>query len=148
MFTYEIGGEKYMQKELVWGQWLQVMDEIEDVILPEELRPLELMKALKDKLPKLLAVVLVKEDEALESRHESVGIATFILTRSAKLAFMMTPQQMIDVVSDFFDANPLHLLLKNLIGKVNQVQEKIAEGISNSGMIQKEQSSTSQEETS
>lgn len=138
---YDCGGKTYVQRPLVWGQWMQLMDVLKDIQLPNVIEPAVLINVLKDRLMPLLAIVLTEEGQPVKGKDLSA--------LADELSFVLTPDQIFDVVSDFFDINPMHSLLE----KLKNASGKMGSLIGSTEALTKESSSSeplsiSQQETS
>ena len=103
---YDIGGKTYIQRPLVWGQILQILDILKRVTIPVGLNALSLVIALREHLSAALAVVLTPEGAILQAKD--------LAALAAEIEFAITPEQIFEVVEDFFVCNPLPLFLDRL----------------------------------
>jgi hypothetical protein len=117
-FKYEIGGKKYIQRALVWGQIRQLKSIFQDIAIPATFQPSMIMGLLNDdNILKSVAVVLIPDgvnpkDKDLEAL-------------ASELEFGLTPEIVMQVVEDFFDCNPIVSLSEKLGGMLKNLKEKI-----------------------
>jgi hypothetical protein len=116
---YVIGGKTYIQKALSWGQWKQLRKAIEGIVIPEDLDPLELVIVFEDKIPLLLAVVITEEGKSPKDKNleELVG----------EIEFEITAELILQVIEDFFVANPVVSILRQLTGMTARILERMRE---------------------
>lgn len=135
-FKYNIGDVIYYQKPLVIGQINQLVVIFKDVNFPENLNPISIVTALGDKIPLVIAVLLHEKEGKLKDKD--------INELAGKIAFDLSPEVTLEVVSDFFDCNPISLLLE----RATAVAEKIVGKVTGSkGSQFSSQEETSQKET-
>lgn len=108
--TYEIGGRRFIQRSLVWGQAKQILKEIEGVELPSEYSVQDILKILEGKLPSLIAIVLIPEGETARTK-DNKAITEFF-------EWEMSIDQMAAVVEDFFGCNPIPLWFEKVTSKL------------------------------
>lgn len=96
---YVIGGKRFFQKELVWGQVKQVLTEIKGVDLPSSTTTKDVLKIFEDKLPRLVAIVLEQEGVSLKEKNIDDLVYFFEWELSTKLIE--------EIVEDFFGFNPI-----------------------------------------
>ena len=132
MPEYDIGGKKYIQRPLVLGQMLQISEVLKGVkTLP--VNPAEALRALGDKMPKALAIVLTEEGQSIKDKDlEAI---------SKEISFSIDMDTMFKVIEDFFVCNPISLNLDKFTGAMQRISEKAKTGFKSS-------SSSSREETS
>lgn len=107
--TYEIGGKTYEQRELLLGQWRQISELFKDLELPAGgSRMRQLIEGLEraGKLDRALAIVLVEvggtpRDKDLDAIEREIP-------------FALTPQQIAEIIDDFFTCNPVSSILSRL----------------------------------
>jgi len=113
MFSYEIEGEKFIQKSLVWGQVKQLKELFQNVRIKSDFSEYDMIDLLGEHLPTFCAIVLRKEGQELKDKNlEELGnLFSEILdvTTSVK------------VVEDFFVCNPIDSILKSLSGMIQSV---------------------------
>ncbi|WP_321367581.1 hypothetical protein [uncultured Desulfuromusa sp.] len=132
--TYEIDGKTYVQEELSFGQWQQLNRIIDGLEIPAQLTPYALTAAFADRLDQILAVVLTEKDIKPWEKD---------LPELAKqLAFAMSPEKVAEVVTDFFDCNPIHLILDLVVGVTQKITQTVSQATGSSNA-----SSSSVEET-
>jgi len=106
--AYEIGGTIYEQRELVYGQVLQLVDVLGDVEFSAGLDYRSLMSALGDKLIPAIAVVLT--EKGTSPRDKDLEALT------KELEFSIPAGMIPDIVADFFDLTPVVKLIEALAG--------------------------------
>jgi len=116
-FEYEIGGKKYIQKPIVWGQIRQLKN-----ILPrigvQALTIEGVMFALGDQLAKAIAIVLIPEGENPKDKD--------IDALAEEIEFSLDPETILRVIEDFFDCNPIVSLSRKLNGMILNLKGNIA----------------------
>ncbi|MDA8104657.1 MAG: hypothetical protein M0Z71_04690 [Nitrospiraceae bacterium] len=116
-FKYTIGGKTYMQRPLVLGQIMQLMALLKGLVIPKGIGALGLVSLLGDRLPEAIAVVLVPEGVVLKDKD--------ISALAEDIGFEIEPDTAIEVVENFFDLNPLSLILQKLSGMAEKIAGKI-----------------------
>lgn len=147
MFSYVINGITYIQKPLVLGQIRQITSVIKKIAegggLPTGGTPFEWIEILGDKLPLALAVVLTPEGGDPRSKD--------LAALGDELEFNILPDQVIQVVTDFFDCNPIHSLLaklQGLTGSIKKVAQTMKTGLTSSSASSQEEISASEKQSS
>ena len=136
---YVIGEQPFIQKKLCWGQVLQIIKEVENVDLPSDLSPRNLVNLFADKLPLLVAIALVPEGMKIQEKNLDELIEFF--------KWNLSPDQAMEIIEDFFDFNPIPLLLEKL-GKGIEKMTQGVESFSEKAIGSNEVSPSSQAETS
>lgn len=106
---YAIGGKTYEQRELVLGQWKQLRGVLEGLEVPGGSTALGgLLAALEEsgRLEQALAVILT--EKGVSPRDKDLAAT------AAELEFAITPQQIAQVIEDFFTCNPAGSVLSQL----------------------------------
>src|SRR5574343_513048 len=129
--NYEINGKIFKQKPLVLGQVRQILPIFKGLSMPNTTDMTGFVEAIGDKMPHLLAIVLVEEGTDIRQKNLE-ELASF-------LEFNITAEQTIQSVEDFFGCNPIASLLGKLSGMMNLMTAKIGS---------KQPASTFQEATS
>ncbi len=107
--TYEIDGETYELRPLVFGQWRQLNSVIDGIPMPMEITPRSMIVAFADKLHLILAVILTEKGKSPGDKD---------LDKLAHhLEFRMSEEQVAEVILDFFTVSPIASVL-NLISRV------------------------------
>jgi hypothetical protein len=106
MYTYTINGTTYIQKPLVLGQIGQLTSLLQDISF-SAFDPISIIAALSDRLPGALVVVLRKEGELLADKDYSAALRDIAETDLL---------QAVQIITDFFDCNPIQSLLESLNG--------------------------------
>lgn len=121
MNTYEIDGKIYVQKPLVLAQIKQMTGVIAKVMqlggFDLNAGPLGLIDTLGDELPTAMAIVLTPE--GTDPRTKDIPALAEILE------LHMTLEQGVQVITDFFDCNPILLLLGKLQGMIGSIKKAI-----------------------
>lgn len=122
---YTIGNKIFVQRQLVLGQWRELSNALKNVVISGELTPSKLVRALGDNLFIVLAIVMTEEGKSLRGKDLPV--------LAEEIEYGITPETAIEVIADFFDLNPIPLILKNLAGLEKTIRNKItAIGLTNS----------------
>ncbi len=99
-YTFE--GKGYYQRKLLIGQLKQLVDAMQGVKLRFD-DPASLIFSLGDRLPLALAAVLIPE--GVEPQDKDVNAV------AKELSFLMTPEDVMAVIDDFFSLNEPYSLL-------------------------------------
>lgn len=105
---YEIGGAAYVQRPLVLGQVRQLLEVLDGVRFAPDADPFALVAALGDRLALALAVVLTPEGQSPRGKD--------LPALADELEFAIAPEQVLEVVEDFFGCNPMASLVERLTG--------------------------------
>lgn len=123
---YEIGGKKYRQEELVWGQVEQLLAVVKNIRLTTFTTP-GIVAALGERIAEAVAVVLIPEGVDIKDKTRDIP------TLADELRFGLRPEQIIQVVEDFFGCNPIPSLLERVSGAGEIIRAKFPAGaLSNS----------------
>lgn len=114
---YKIGEKTYTQKKLVMGQVNQIINLLKNVDLPADPTAINLIGALGDKLAEAIAIVLHDPEIPLKDKD--------VKKLSKDIEFEMEPEQMLEVVEDFFDLTPISSLLERVGKTVERIAEKM-----------------------
>lgn len=106
--SYVINGTTYTQSPLVIGQVARLLPALQGVVLPS-LAPIALLSALQDRIPAILACVLVPEGETPSD-------ALIDLLQEEFTSWTMPAATVLEVICDFLDCNPL-----SIFDRFNQV---------------------------
>jgi hypothetical protein len=115
--TYELGTTTYVQRPLVLGQIRQLLEQLEGLTFDAAAGPAVLVATLGDRLPLCLAVVLTPEG-ASPREKDLVALAD-------EIEFAIAPEQVLEVVEDFFDCNPLASLLERAAGMLRSLTARV-----------------------
>jgi hypothetical protein len=118
---YLIGEMKYQQRPLVYGQVRQLQDVLEGLRLSAAFDPAQLLTAIGDRLPLALAVVLIPEGGSARGKD--------LVDLADQIEFDISPEQVLEVVEDFFSCNPIASLLVRLKGAIGALRGKISTGL-------------------
>jgi len=122
---YTIGDKIFIQKKLVLGQWKELRAILDEIIIPGELTPLSVVQALGQNLFIALAIVLTEEGKSPRGKDLAV--------LADEIEYGITAETAIEVIADFFDLNPIPLILKSLTDLSGIIKTKITEiGLMNS----------------
>jgi hypothetical protein len=135
--TYQIGGKTYEQRELVFGQVMQLKTLLAGMALPEGADTRQFLEALGDNLMPALAIVLVEQGQPLGPGRDLKALA-------AELEYAITPATIAEVIRDFFTCNPIGTLIDDLTGLAQLVGAVRAGG---APTLSKRSSSSSPEAT-
>ena len=136
MKKYTLGGQEYVQKPLVLGQYKQLLGVLGGVQLGGS--AIEIIATLGDKVPLAAAIVLQPVKRwplSLLYTPQRKNIKRL----AVKLSSLLDVDTAMEVMADFFDCNPVQQSMERLAG-VMQAQQKLNGS--------KAQSSISREETS
>lgn len=110
---YEIGGTVYVQRPLVLGQIRQLSDVLSGMTISGDATPASVILAVAERLPMALAVVLTPEGVTLPDKD--------LKALAEKIEFEISAEQVVEVVEDFFDCNPVASVLQKLAGAMGTV---------------------------
>lgn len=116
---YTIGDKIYVQKKLVLGQWRELKDALKGIVIAGDLSPVNLLTALGDNLFLVLAIVLTEEGHSPRGKD--------LPALADDIEYGITPDTAIEVIADFFDLNPIPLILKNLTELGATIRSRMAE---------------------
>ncbi len=111
--VYEIGGRKFIQAALVWGQIRLLRAALEGTELPAEMTPETVFEAVDSKLPQCLAAVLVEEGKA--PGEANPGETADWFDRHVTL------DTALEVIEDFFTCNPIPSVLNRFARVIGHV---------------------------
>jgi len=137
MKKYTLGGQKYIQKPLVLGQYKQLLEVLGGVKLGGS--AVEIMATLGDKVP-LAAAIVMQPVKPWPLSLLYTPQRKNIKRLAVKLSNILDVDTALEVMADFFDCNPVQQAMERLAGVVQAQQEPEQDG-------SKPQSSTSPEET-
>lgn len=122
-YRYEIDGKSYVQRALVLGQVRQLMTEMQGLAINPAAGSAGMIAALASsgQLERVLAVALNPEGVDLRAKD--------IDALAKELEFGITPEQIVQVVEDFFDCNPTASLLEKLIGTMGKISQSLPAGM-------------------
>jgi len=113
---YEFGGKHYLQYPIVLGQLRLLIPIISNLELsPGDSAVVELVRALGDKLHRVMATLLVEPNQSVRVAMQKID------ERQADLEWSMLPESCIEVLEDFFECNRL----SSLFGKIKEAAEKV-----------------------
>ena len=112
MYEYKIAGKVYIQNPLVLGQIRQLMHLLEGLKIPREIDTLGLIAILGGKISQAIAIVITLEGTSPKEKDISVF--------ASEIEFELSPDMTMQVIEDFFDCNPIPLILERL-GKIAEV---------------------------
>ncbi|MFH0810987.1 MAG: hypothetical protein V2A77_11065 [Pseudomonadota bacterium] len=118
-FRYEIAGNIYEQRPLVFGQVRQLATVLSGIKLPNSHDAAAWFAALGSRLLEALAVVLIPDGADQRSKDNSV-----ITTR---LEWDLKPDQALQIIEDFFNCNPISSIAGQL-GWLETVGRSMARG--------------------
>jgi hypothetical protein len=110
---YVIGGKRYVQNKLSWGQVLHVVGLLRGADLRQAGGIFGVIEALGPKLPELLAVALVPEGQSPERTPEELA--------ETAAALAANPEVMFEALSDFFVCNPVVSLAEKMTGTIQTI---------------------------
>jgi len=119
-FTYQTIDKTYIQRPLVMGQVRQLVNLLQGIAIPSDIKPFQLMEQLGDKLYPVIAVVLTEPGKRLQDKD--------ISALAAELEFAVTPEQGLEIIEDFFTCNPIVSLLERLSGMMGRVKTMLKDG--------------------
>ncbi|MFU8883102.1 MAG: hypothetical protein ACNA7Q_12105 [Rhodobacterales bacterium] len=115
--TYTINGTIYELRPLVFGQWQQLTRLVEGLDLPEVISARTMVTTLADRLDELLAIILTKQGKSPADKD--------IAALGQHLAFVMPPEQVAEVITDFFELTPTASLMELVVGVTAKLMNRI-----------------------
>ena len=137
---YLIGEKKYEQRPLVYGQVRQLQEVLEGLRLTAAFDRAQLLSALGDRVALALAVVLIPEGGSPRGKD--------LPALADEIEFAITPEQVFQVVDDFFTCNPIASLLVRLKGMIENIREKVKTGLTKPSASSLEETSHGETESS
>ena len=125
---YEIGGRRYVQRPIVLGQLNILLPEISGIAIDAEMDVVVLIRELGERLPAVLAAVLVEESEKDVRVAMQPGVRE---ARAEDLAWSVDAQAALEVVTDFFDVNPISSIGAKIRGAIANVSANLPKTASN-----------------
>lgn len=120
-YTYQIGDKKYIQRKLVLGQIRQLTSLLDGTVISGDKSDVaHWIRILDDKIHLALAVVLTEEGASLMDKD--------IYKSAKKIEFSIEPEQVTEVIEDFFVCNPIASLLQRLEGTISRISKVIIRG--------------------
>jgi len=119
MKSYQFNGKTYLMKPLVLGQ-IRALMEILKTVKIERVNPTTIVFALGEKLHYALAIVLIEEGlhikDAIEKYRE----------RASELECLISPEDALQVVEDFFELTPVSSLAEKMAGTIKNLTQQIS----------------------
>jgi len=116
-YEYQIDNKTYVQKPLVLGQIEQLSTLLNGLEIKTDMQPEDIISVLKEKIPQALAIVLCEKGEKLKDKD----IESF----AKELKFAIDLDLTMDVITDFFECNPIVSLLKKLRDQAEKIKATI-----------------------
>jgi hypothetical protein len=144
-FEYEIDGRRFIQRQLVPGQIKQLRKFLEGMVLPVDFSPSNILAVLGDRVSEAAAIVLTPSDGTeggyLALKNKDVKALT------EEFEYSLAIETSIQVVTDFFDCNPIASILEKLAGAATKMTDQVIT-LRRTAMKSTALSQPSQEETS
>lgn len=143
--TYALAGSNYEQRELVLGQWRQLQALLTDLQVPTGPSLIHrLVAGLESagRLDRALAIILVEVGQS--PQHKDLDAL------EKAIAFEITPQQIAEIIEDFFICNPVSSILSRLgtvLAQVVMLLSAAMKEIGSTGPLSPLPLATSPEET-
>lgn len=122
MKSYEIGEKKYVQRAVVMGQFDMLLPILTGIPLREGIDVMEIVAALQGKIPDAMAIVLVEPNLSIQDAMEPENFAA----RVKHLTWNMDPEKVVEVVTDFFECNPISSISSKIKARMGSLQEKLS----------------------
>ncbi len=116
-FEYRIGDKTYVQRTLVLGQIEQLSGIIEGLEITGDMKAEDILLALKDRVGDALGIILCEKGQKLIDKD----LEAF----ARELRFAVEPEQIVEVIADFFDCNPIVSVFEKLLGGAGRITEAI-----------------------
>jgi hypothetical protein len=118
---YKAAGKIYVQKPLVLGQIKQLTAALGNIAIPvsaaADLGAISLLAMLGDRLPDILAVVLIEDGTPLREKD--------LDALAAEIAATFDLEMTVQVIEDFFDCNPAASILERLTQVMGNIMTSI-----------------------
>ncbi|GAB63105.1 MAG: hypothetical protein DWB56_06715 [Candidatus Jettenia sp.] len=117
MKTYTIGSKTYVQRPLVLGQVKQLMDIIRGVVIPQVITIPALIDMFGDRLSLALAVVITEEGKPVKDKDIEMA--------AMEIEYEIMPEQILEIIDDFFFINQIALLFQRVITVIKGIQDRM-----------------------
>lgn len=118
---YDLRGKKYVQRPLVLGQFRALLPLLDGLEIKENSSPFEMINTLGDRIHKALAIVLIEEEIDLRKALDEIE------DRAREIECVITPEQVLEVIEDFFECNRVSSVIEKLAGMMGNIKSKIGE---------------------
>ena len=141
-YKYEIGGKTYIQIPLVLGQVGQLMKLLQGLVIMRGIDTLGVVARLGDRLPQTIAIIITPDGLKLQDKD--------IQSLAGEIEFVISPEQTLQVIEDFFACNPIASHLEKLSGMAEKItaQMKRGNGLTNSPASSPEETSRKETQSS
>jgi len=126
---YVIGDKTFTQNKLKTGQWEQLVEVFESIDLKEILLDIQnnpdyikIIKALGKNVIKAAAIIIVDKESSLAEKDLN-EVENYLRNNSY-------PEDITEIVKDFFYFNPIHSNFNDLKMKFGEIKDQIIESIS------------------
>lgn len=116
---YDLEGVKYVQRRIVLAQFRALLPILEGIEIKEESGAGEIARALGERLPKALAIVLIEEGLDVRAALEELE------DRAKQLECRIGLEETLEAIEDFFDFNRVSSVLEKLTGIMRSVTSGI-----------------------
>lgn len=103
---YNFNGMTYVQRPLVIGQVRQLAGILDGIRIPRGAGIPEVVEALGDKIMTAVAIVLTEKGKSPRDKD--------LAAMAGEMDFVLTPEDLIQVIDDFFLLNPISSLLERI----------------------------------
>lgn len=117
MKEYDINGRTFVQKPLVMGQYKQLLQILDGIVLPEQLTLASLLDALGGRLYAAIAVAIT--EKGCSPRDKDIGAL------AAELEWSADADTVLRVVDDFFALNPVSSIYEKIGGLIGQFNRNL-----------------------
>jgi hypothetical protein len=139
---YTFDEKKYYQRRLLIGQIRQLVEQLQGVKIDFG-NPAALVTSLGDKLPRSLAIVLIPD-----GAHPKEMDLAAIEALAADLEFALEPNDVMQVVEDFFSLNDPYSFLTRFAQTAKAIEERLRQRASGGATGSMSSSPSSPEATS
>ena len=135
---YTIGGQAWVQRPLVLGQWKQLMELLKGLAIPAGAGIPQLIAIVGDRLPLALAVVLIEEGSNLRDRF---GLRTVAGPDGTQIPeWYQNPEVMLEIANEIeagIDAETIMRVIDDFLSctPVSSILERLGAVLTSAGQI-------------
>lgn len=118
---YQIGGKTFVQKPVVLGQFRLLTPIVSGIAIGADATAAGLVAVLGERLPEALAIVLVEDGANVREAMKDASRAE----RSAEIEWTIDPETAVEVISDFFECNPISSLSEKITGMAGKLTDQL-----------------------
>lgn len=130
MKEYQIGEKTFIQKPLVLGQLMQIIDLLAGLQIPSHITVPGIIALLQDRLPRAMAIILCEPGQKL--KEKDLDSLTDFMAEKCDLSTTL------EVVENFFGLNNLPSILEKL-AQMSQTVKRLVIGLKSSALSSAEE---------